>query len=300
MAGEQAPAAAGGLTALRDRLYDCVVEPVVSILFPPRCVGCGDFEHHLCPRCEASLTAIGADCCPRCGEPGPRPLVGGRCSHCMGLDLAYAGQRSAFVHAGPAKRMVVEFKAGGQPVLAPLMARLAAPAFSALVVEAVAQSSVTGAAEPAAPGPPRTEQPSSGLLPTPGSPPVLVTWVPTHASSQRERGYNQAELLARRLAAGHRPALAVAALARKPVRTRHQKALDRAGRQANLRGAFAVDEKAVAGLAAKPRALILVDDVYTTGATSQEVAHVLSSGMGVPVYVFTFSRAVSGRGEGHD
>jgi predicted amidophosphoribosyltransferase len=94
------------------------------------------------------------------------------------------------------------------------------------------------------------------------------------------------------------------------VRTRHQKALDRAGRQANLRGAFVLDQKAAGLLGAGaepgsrlgpgPASLILVDDVYTTGATSQEVAHVLAAGTGLPVYVFTFSRAVSGRTEGHD
>ena len=252
------------------------------MLFPPRCVGCGDFESHLCPRCEASLAAIGDDCCPRCGEPGPRPLVGRRCSHCMGVELAYAGARSAFVHAGAAKRMVVEFKSGGQPVLAPLMARLAAPAFAELVAEAEAAAG-RGCRRGRARG-------------------VLVTWVPTHAAAQRERGYNQAELLARALAGGHRPALPVGGLARKPVRTRHQKALDRAGRQANLRGAFVLDEKAAlrALPGSRPTALILVDDVYTTGATTQEVAHVLAAGTGLPVYVFTFSRAVSGRGEGHD
>jgi predicted amidophosphoribosyltransferase len=166
--------------------------------------------------------------------------------------------------------MVVEFKAGGQPVLAPLMARLAAPAFAELVA-------LAGTA-----GPP------------------LVTWVPTHAASQRERGYNQAELLARALAGGHEAALPVAGSARKPVRTRHQKALDRAGRQANLRGAFVLDEKALHALDFRPGSLVLVDDVYTTGATTQEVAHVLHEGTGLPVYAFTFSRAVSGRSEGHD
>ena len=292
MSREALAAPSGDLNSLGGWLREYVLEPVVSVLFPPRCVCCGDFEHHLCPRCEASLAVIGGDCCPRCGEPGPRPLVGRRCSHCMGLELAYAGARSAFVHAGAAKRMVVEFKSGGQPVLAPLMARLAAPAFAQLVAEAGA-----GAGPGGSDGPSR----EAG---------VLVTWVPTHAAAQRERGYNQAELLARALAGGHRPVLPAAGLARKPVRTRHQKALDRAGRQANLRGAFVLGEKLTDALGAgvgpgppseaTPASLILVDDVYTTGATTQEVAHVLAAGTGLPVYVFTFSRAASGRGEGHD
>lgn len=262
---------------------DRVVEPVASVLFPPRCVGCGDFESHLCERCEAALEAVGGDCCPRCGEPGPRPLVGARCAHCMGLDLACAGARSAFVHAGPAKRLVVEFKSGGQPVLAPLMARLAGPAFAGL-----AGAASGGPAPGLEGGAGRTEGP------------VLVTWVPTHAASHRQRGYNQAELLARALARGAHTALPAAALARKPVKTRHQKVLDREGRQANLRGAFVLDRKAFDRLPVRPRALVLVDDVYTTGATTQEVAQVLGQGTGLGVYVFTFSRAVSARREGHD
>jgi predicted amidophosphoribosyltransferase len=89
-------------------------------------------------------------------------------------------------------------------------------------------------------------------------------------------------------------------LVRKTARTRHQKELGRGGRQANLRGAFAVDDKAVASLPFRPAAVVLVDDVYTTGATVQEVAAVLGGGAGVPVHVFTFSRAVSTRSEGHD
>jgi predicted amidophosphoribosyltransferase len=259
----------GGLRGLARWWRDSVAEPVISVLFPPRCVGCGDFESHLCAHCEASLVPIGEGSCPRCGEPGPRPLVGGRCSHCMGVEMAQAGARSAFLHAGVAKRMVVEFKAGGQPVLAPVMARLAAPAFRGLVSAAGENG------------------------------PVVVTWVPSHPAAQRERGYNQAELLARALAGG-RPPLLAAGLARKPVRTKHQKALGKSGRQGNLRGAFVIDEKALGSLPFCPAALVLVDDVYTTGATAQEVASVLEAGAGSPVYVFTFSRAASGGSEGHD
>jgi predicted amidophosphoribosyltransferase len=221
----------------------------------------------------------------------------------MGVELAYAGARSAFLHAGAAKRLVVEFKSGGQPVLAPLMARLAAPAFTELVAAADSGSAGTspGMAPPARPGAlgrALGRAPGAGAA-APAAARLLVTWVPTHPKAQRERGYNQAELLARALAV-YMPGLPVAALARKTVRTRHQKALGRAGRQANLRGAFALDEKAVGDLSFRPSALVLVDDVYTTGATTQEVSRVLVAGTGLPVWVFTFSRAVSGGGEGHD
>jgi predicted amidophosphoribosyltransferase len=248
---------------------DAVAEPVLSVLFPPRCVGCGDFETHLCASCRATLIEVGDNSCPRCGEPGPMPLVAGRCSHCMGIDLGHAGARSAFRHQEVARRLVAEFKFGGQPVLGRLMADLARPAFAGY---------------------------ASSISPN-GQ--VLVTWVPSHRAAQRERGYNQAEVLARALAAGPQ-AFPAAGLVRKTVATKHQKGLGRAGRQGNLRGVFTLDERAVSGLSSRYRALLLVDDVYTTGATAREVSSVLVAGIRLPVHVFTFSRAVAGGAGGHD
>jgi predicted amidophosphoribosyltransferase len=87
---------------------------------------------------------------------------------------------------------------------------------------------------------------------------------------------------------------------RKTKTTKHQKGLGKAGRQSNLRGVFALDEAAAARLSPRLQALLLVDDVYTTGATAKEVSSVLVAGIGLPVYVFTFSRAVAGVVEGHD
>lgn len=128
---------------------------------------------------------------------------------------------------------------------------------------------------------------------------IVVTWVPCHRRAQRERGYNQAELLARDLASGPL-SLARAALVRKTAATRHQKGLGRAGRLDNLLGVFALDEKQAARLPARTEAIVLVDDVYTTGATAREVSSALVAGIGLPVYVFTFSRAVRGPTERHD
>ncbi len=187
----------------------------------------------------------------------------------MGKEMEYAGARSAYLHQGVAKRLVAEFKFGGQPVLGSLMADLARPEFMAYV----------------------------SSLPSRGRP--LVTWVAAHRKAQRERGYNQAELLARRLAG---PAgLDCAPLVDKRLATRHQKGLGKAGRQSNLREAFTLREGAASVVAAAGcDRVILVDDVYTTGATAAEVGRVIAAGTGLPVYVFTFSRATSGRGEGHD
>ena len=264
--GVEAPRNVAGVARLWSEL---LIEPILSVLFPPRCVGCGEFETHLCDPCRHSLLPVGDGCCPRCGEPGPRPLVGGRCSHCMGINPAYAGARSAFRHHGAARRLVTEFKLGGQPVLGRLMADLARPAFSGYV-------STLG-----------------------GRDRIVVTWVPVHRVAQRARGYNQAELLARALA-GAQPPMTLAGLVLKKVATKHQKGLGKTDRQANLRGVFTMDHRAATELPSGCRGLLLVDDVYTTGATAREVSSVLVQGTGLPVHVFTFSRAVSGLTERHD
>jgi predicted amidophosphoribosyltransferase len=187
----------------------------------------------------------------------------------MSTDLAFAGARGAFRHQGTARRLVAEFKFGGQPVLGRVMADLARPAFTDFV-DRVA--------------------PSDRLV---------VTWVPSNRKVQRERGYNQAEVLARGLASGPRP-LAGSGLVRKTQATKHQKGLGKAGRQENLRGAFALVDGAPGHLPPRTEAIVLVDDVYTTGATAKEVSSVLVSGIGLPVYVFTFSRAVAAAPERHD
>ena len=82
--------------------------------------------------------------------------------------------------------------------------------------------------------------------------------------------------------------------------TKHQKGLSKVGRQSNLREAFELRAGAAARLGAESAGIVLIDDVYTTGATAGEVSSVLAAGTNLPVYVFTFSRAVVSGAERHD
>ena len=254
---------------LRDVVYEPLVEPLLSVLFPPRCVGCGDFETYLCPSCRSDLVETGMDSCPRCGEPGPQVLVEGRCNWCMARQVEYAGAKGAFRHEGVARELVAKFKFGGQPILGRLMGELAKPSFDDFVESAG----------------PRDR--------------LVVTWVPCHPSSSRERGYNQAEVLSRWLTSGQAP-LERMALVRKRRSTREQKTLSKLGRQHNLEGVFAVDQAAVRRIGQHVQGIILVDDVFTTGATAGEVSTVLIKGTALPVHVFTFSRVAAGTSERHD
>lgn len=246
-----------------------VAESVLDVLFPPRCVGCGDFETYLCLHCQASLHEIGEGCCPRCGEPNATPVFGSQCGACMGRESGFDGARAAFLHKGAARELVGEFKSGGQLALGRLMAELARPAFMRLV----------------------------GSLGDPEE--VVVTWVPCHTRTKRRRGYNQAEVLCRLLCEGS-PSYTAAGLLRKVRLTKQQKELDRAARQNNLRGVFAMEPDWQGRLPVHAKVLVIVDDVFTTGATAHEVASVLRQATGLPAYVFTFSRAVLPIREVHD
>ena len=105
----------------------------------------------------------------------------------------------------------------------------------------------------------------------------LVSWVPLHWWRKWNRNYNQAELLARRLASLSRKPCQ--GLLRKTRWTAPQTNLSRQGRLANVRGAFAMRR----GISVSGRRILLVDDVLTTGATASEAASVLRAA-GAEVY----------------
>ncbi len=120
-----------------------------------------------------------------------------------------------------------------------------------------------------------------GLEPLTGQ--VCLIPVPLGARRLRTRGYNQSERIARALGARIRRPVRPELLRRRRE-TRTQTALTPEGRQANVAGAFeALD---VTGLAC-----VLVDDVFTTGATLAEAGSALSRGGASRVEAVTFARA---------
>lgn len=235
---------------------------LLDTFFPPRCVGCGCFETFLCADCRAEMVELGPGGCLRCG----RPLGKGEaaaCPDCGDWEPAFTAVRSAFLHTGPARELVAGLKYGGQRALARVMAENAAAAFSALVEEVAS--------------------------------PCVATWVPSHPRTERRRGYNQAELLTRRLV-NLTGGPATMGGARKVRETPHQRELGRDLRRRNLEGAFSADLRE--GPPPGTRTVVVVDDVCTTGATAHEVASVLKLRTDLPVFVFTFSRAADVSVEG--
>jgi ComF family protein len=164
------------------------------------------------------------------------------------LELAIA----AFEHEARLRRALQRLKSGGSARIALPLARAAAPALEAL-------TAVSG--------------------------PLPLVPVPVHAARERQRGYNQAALLACALGtAAGLPVLDVLERRRSTVR---QHGLGKAARLYNLRGAFALR----GGVRVPPRA-ILVDDILTTSATLEACAQVLRAAGAASVYGFAIAREV--------
>ncbi len=216
----------------------------------------------LLPSSCAGCGRYGAAICPGCraslrplGSAGDRFLAPDP-KIVVGDALILA--MAAFAHRDSAQRILRRLKYGGGRRLAGPLAELALPALNRLL---------------AVSGP-------SALVP-----------VPLHRSRQRDRGYNQAELLARELA--RRAGLPLwAALVRRRA-TQRQHGLDRATRLRNLSQSMELSPEQPPGApgTALPT-VVLVDDILTTGATLEACAFILRAG-GVPaVYGFAVAREV--------
>ncbi|MFI5102473.1 MAG: ComF family protein [Terriglobales bacterium] len=120
---------------------------------------------------------------------------------------------------------------------------------------------------------------------------IAVVPVPLHSRKQAQRGFNQAEMIARyalkQLSRPKRFELSTGVLVRRRE-TDSQIGLTRHQRRENLRGAFAVSDPA----RILNRDVLLVDDVYTTGTTASECARVLLRGGAARVWVATVARTL--------
>ena len=117
--------------------------------------------------------------------------------------------------------------------------------------------------------------------------PALVLPVPLGAARWRERGYNQAWELARRVAR-RLDLVAEPDLLLRLRETAHQLALPLAERAGNVRGAFAVEPRRRAEL--RGRHVAIVDDVMTTGSTAAEIAGVLRQAGAATVEIWVLAR----------
>jgi ComF family protein len=126
---------------------------------------------------------------------------------------------------------------------------------------------------------------AQGRAPLSGA--TRVVPVPLHAERERERGFNQAALLARSLAAAANLPLDEWSLVRETHTARHRAGMDARARRETVADAFRVVRPRVV----KGERVLVVDDVYTTGATVSACAAALRAAGAAEVYVLTVARA---------
>src|SRR6266446_5600425 len=233
------------------------LEAAVSLLYPPVCTICGGNVRagdYLCDQCEAKVVRIVAPFCQKCSEPFEGSITSEfTCANCAHRTIYFDAAVSAYRGRGIVRQIIHEFKYGRQIHLRHLVARWL---HAALDDERLRGSHFD-----------------------------VIVPVPLHPARQRERGFNQASLLAELISA--QTSIPVKPLLERIRYTTTQTALDRSERMENLHNAFRLRKNAdVRGLG-----MLLVDDVLTTGSTLNECARVLKHAGAFSVHATTAARA---------
>ncbi|WP_425374246.1 ComF family protein [Neorhizobium lilium] len=231
-----------------------------DIVYPPRCPGCGvgtGSHAGFCPACWSDIRFIERPFCEVLGLPfSYDPGPGILSAQAIADPPVFDRLRSVVLHEGAARRLVHALKYKDRTDLAAMMAGWMRRA-----------------------GEPYLES-CDGIIP-----------VPLHRTRLAMRKFNQAAELGRHLALlSDRPFLPLTLIRTK--RTSRQVGLSARARQDNVRAAFAIAPGQEADVWGKR--LVLVDDVYTTGATVSSASRALKKAGAAEVTVLTFATAISG------
>ena len=237
-----------------------VLRNIADVIFPPRCLGCAEILPQqslqtFCPACREKIRFITGSLCPICGmaffdSPAPDHL----CGNCLENKPYFSLARAVASYETLILDAIHQFKYGHNistgTALASFMAEFCFPDFDFTDYS-------------------------------------LILPVPLHIRRLRERGFNQALILAKAIGEKHSIPVNFSLLKRRKF-TLTQTGLDKKEREKNIRGAFAVTDNAKT----EGKNIILIDDVYTTGATINQCAKTLIKAGAGKVAVLTLARVL--------
>lgn len=220
---------------------------VLDVFFPPVCGGCGRRGNTWCDECQQSLNLLQFPVCDTCGSGITHPSA--NCQYCSLLNPLYRSARSYAYYESRLRNAIHRLKYHRDLSMGVI--------FSAMLLS---------------------------LLPQLQWSFDLVIPVPLSKSRFRQRGYNQAALIAYPFALGCGKGYSSKALWRLKD-TPSQVNLSHAERVANVVGAFSAEKKLI-----QDKNILIIDDVYTTGATLNACTHALRHAGGENVYCMTVAR----------
>jgi competence protein ComFC len=233
------------------------ISAIGSLFYPPTCVVCAENiarSEYLCADCQRRAPRIVAPFCAKCSEPFPGAITQTfSCANCEHRKLHFDCAVAAYRSRGLVRKLIHDFKYGNQrhlryPLTSWLRETLNDPRLHGRRFD-------------------------------------LIVPVPLHPARERERGFNQAALLAELLAVSMK--VAARPLLERTRYTTTQTAYDRAERMENLAGAFRLRKNRDV----RDLRVLLIDDVLTTGSTLSECARVLNAAGAVSVHAATAARA---------
>ena len=224
-----------------------------GLFYPRHCAGCGVAllqEQSLCHHCWNKAERLTSSCCQVCSYS--LSINSESCRNCSDRKLHFVAGVSSFQYRGLVKQLIARFKYGGDQSLKHLM--------SELIEVALKDSRLQGIV-------------FSAVVP-----------VPLYYLRERERGFNQAFLLAQEVAL--RCEVPLCSLLKRVQPTSFQASSDRNERLKKCAGAFALKkDHALSGN------YLLVDDVLTTGSTLDECAKMLLQAGACNVWAVTVARS---------
>jgi competence protein ComFC len=240
--------------------FKCWLNAGLGLLYPEVCQLCGQTratpaEGYVCGGCRAKARFIRQPYCERCGRPYEGDITTQfECANCREMEWHFQSARSAVAARDPVLEAIHRYKYQRALWFEPFLAEL--------LIRAA--------------GPSLGERKADMIVP-----------VPLHFTKRREREFNQAERLADRLSAATQIPVNKRLL-RRVVPTRTQALLKRPERLANVRNAFVMRD----GQRLNGERIVLVDDVFTTGATTGACARVLAAAGAGEVCVWTVARGI--------
>lgn len=227
---------------------------LVDLLFPRRCLGCSQPGGYFCSSCLNLVKLEPQRVCPMCGQSSFGGLTHQNCQRPYGLD----GLTSVFAYQGVMEKAIKKLKYKFVFDLAKDLVEL----FLSFCGEDQVFTKIC--------------QQNVFLVP-----------IPLHSSRFRWRGFNQAELLGKIIAANLNLSILPDLLIRKK-KTKPQVELKKAMREKNIKGAFKINSNSQ--FVIRNSQLILFDDVWTSGATLREAAKVLKRNGAFKVWGLTLAR----------